>query len=102
MSEIDTRITPALHPDTIKGLDGYSEQTKSHVALIETAFSEAYEGVRSVYEAKAAAARNPTMNDAAKLIQVDDFANKKMARVLRSLDTASVRLDQASGSWRAS
>jgi len=94
MSDIDTRISPALHPDTIKSLDSYSEETKGYVAGVETAFSEAYIGVQAVYAAKASAAKNPTMNDAAKLIQVDDFASKKMERVTRLLDSARVKLEQ--------
>lgn len=92
--DIDTRISPALHPSTVRALDGWTEETKGYVAGVETAFSEAYIGVQAVYVAKASAAKNPTLNDAAKLIQVDDFASKKMERALRSLDAARTKLEQ--------
>lgn len=39
MSEvIDTRVTPSLHPDNVKEVDGYDEQTAPYVSLAETAF----------------------------------------------------------------
>lgn len=95
--EVDIRISPALHPTTIKSLDGYNEDTKGYVALVETAFSEAYQGIQSVHDAKAAGAHNPAMNDAAKLLQVDDFANRKMGKITRSFDAARTKLEQGIG-----
>jgi len=94
---ISTKISPTLHPSTIKSLDGYTDATKAYVAGVETAFSEVYQGVQAVYAAKEAAEKNPTLNAAGKLLQVDDFATKKMDRVLRMLDGASVKLDQGIG-----
>jgi hypothetical protein len=92
---IDTRITPALHPDNVKQIDGYTEETALVLGSTETALSECYEGLRAIFAAKEAAARNPTLNEAAQLIQVDDFAQKRLNKITRSFDAELARLDKA-------
>lgn len=95
MSTIDTRISPALHPENIKSIDGYSDDTALVLGLTEAAFTEAYEGIRSIHDAKAAAAKNPTLTEGAKLLQVDDFAGKKLDKITRAFDAELARLDKA-------
>src|SRR6516165_3396567 len=86
--EIDTRIAMELHPETLTSLEGYSEDTKGHIGLVETAFSEAYEGFRAIHEAKAVGLQNPSLTDGAKLIQIDDYATKRMERITKGFDRA--------------
>ena len=92
MDEIDTRISPALHPQSVKALDGYTEQTRGCIPLVEAAFTDAYNCAKAVWSAKEAAAKNPTLNAAAQLIQVDDFASKRLAHVARTFDEANAKL----------
>lgn len=47
----------------------------------ETAVSEAFEALKSIHDAKAAAATNPTLNEWAQLIAVDSHATKRMDKV---------------------
>lgn len=91
---IDIRVTPSLHPDTVKEIDGYDDETAAVLAPTMTAFSEAYEGLRKVHDAKAAADRNPTWNDAQKVVHTQDFADKVFLHIARAMDTTRANLEK--------
>lgn len=91
---VDHRITPSLHPENVKSIDGFDEQTAPYLAPTMTAFSTAYEGVRAVLAAKAAAAANPTWNEAQQIIHTDDFAQKHLARITKSFDVTRSNLEK--------
>lgn len=84
----DTRISPTLHPDVSAVIDDYDEETRPVLGQTETAVSMAFEALKSIHDAKAAAKTNPTLNDFAQLVQVDDFATKRMAPVMQTWDRA--------------
>lgn len=92
---VDHRITPSLHPENVKSIDGFDEQTAPYLAPTMTAFSTAYEGVRAVLAAKEAAAANPTWNEAQQIIHTDDFAQKHLTRITKSFDVTRSNLDKA-------
>ncbi|PZT22179.1 hypothetical protein A7X86_05150 [Stenotrophomonas maltophilia] len=92
---VDVRITPALHPDNVKAIEGFDEQTAPYLAPTMTAFSTAYEGVRAVWSAREAAANNPTWNEAMQIIHTDDFAQKHFAKITKSFDVTRSNLDKA-------
>ena len=91
---VDARITPSLHPDNVKNIDGFDEQTAPYLAPTMTAFSTAYEGVRAVWAAKEAAAHNPTRNEAMQIIHTDDFAQKHFAKISKSFDVTRSNLEK--------
>lgn len=98
MSEdVDHRITPSLHPANVRQVEGFDDETRPYLGQVETAFSEVYEGLRSVHDARAAAAKNPTWNEAQQVIATDDFAQKVFARAARQLDSAKANLDRSIG-----
>lgn len=88
-------ITPSLHPDNIKHLQGYDEETASYVHIAAQALSEAYEGINDIHKAREASKRNPVWNEAAQLIQTDDFATKKLLKITKSIDSANVNLSKS-------
>lgn len=92
--DVDTRVSPSLHPENVRAIEGYGADTSSHVAHVETAFSEMYEGLRSVHDAREAAGRNPTWNDAQRALQTDDFAQKIYGRITRNIDGVKASLDR--------
>jgi hypothetical protein len=61
MAEVDTRITPALPPDNIASLDGYSEATAPLVADAAEALEAAYTYLGSIHDVRAAAFADPTL-----------------------------------------
>ncbi|MFN9525753.1 MAG: hypothetical protein ACK561_25645 [Pseudomonadaceae bacterium] len=91
---IDPRITPTLHPDNVKNIEGYDEQTAPYLGPTMTAFSTAYEGVRAVWSAREAAALNPTWNEAMQIIHTDDFAQKHFNKICKSFDVTRSNLEK--------
>lgn len=91
---IDTRITPSLHADNVDQVEGYDEDTAPYLATTKTAFSEAYQGVAQVLDARAAAAKNPAWNDASQLIMSQEFADKVFVRIAKKMDGAKAALDK--------
>ena len=94
---VDVRITPALHPDNVKSIDGFDEQTAPYLAPTMTAFSTAYEGIRAVHDAREKAKTNPTWNEAMQIIHTDDFAQKHFTKISKSFDVTRSNLDKAIG-----
>ena len=84
---IDTRVTPSLHPDNVKEIDGYDEQTAPVLAPTMTAFDNAYQAVIAVHDAREAAKTNPSWNENQVVIHTDDLARRKMEHVTRTFDT---------------
>ncbi len=110
---IYTHVPPDLHPDVIKGIEEYDEEMHPHVAPAISALSEVYEGLNSIHMARQAAEKNPTWNEASKVIQTADFADKVTQRAAKRVDSVlgsmkktieslegelSTPLDQAAGS----
>lgn len=93
--DIDTRITPALHPQNVKEVDGWDAETAPILAPTETAFSTAYEGIRAVHDARALADKNPAWTDEAKIIQVDAFARKHLDKITRTFDSTRANLEKS-------
>lgn len=91
---VDARITPSLHPENVKSIDGFDEQTAPYLAPTMTAFSTAYEGIRAVNEAREKAKTNPTWNEAMQIIHTDDFAQKHLARITKSFDVTRSNLEK--------
>jgi len=92
MADIDLKVSPSLHPDNVKQVDGYSERTKGVLGATETAFSAAYQAVGAVHKAKAASAKNQAWTPEQRLLQLDDFANKQFGKVAKQMDAAHDRL----------
>lgn len=92
--EPKARTSLSLHPATLTKLDGYSDDTKGYIAPTERALHEAYSGVSSVHAAMDAAKRDPTLNDAARVIKVDDLARRTFERLAKMFDAESARLDK--------
>lgn len=90
--EIDTRVTPSFHPDTVRAIDAYDDDTASVLVGTEAAFNEAYIGVGRVHDAREAAKTNPTWNEAAALIHTADFADKLTLQLAKRFDSATAGL----------
>lgn len=84
--EVDTRISPSLHPALVKKLDGYDEETAPVLAATEEAFRAAYEGIRDVHEARDFARANDAWTEASQIINTDSLARKQEERITRRFD----------------
>jgi dGTP triphosphohydrolase len=91
--EIDTRVTPALHPINVRELDGYDDDTASILGPAETAFSEAYMGIAQVHTAREKALSNETWTEAQALLQTADFSDKVFEKVAKRFDAVTKTLN---------
>lgn len=94
IDSIDTRVTPSFHPDTIRAIDEYDDDTASILAGTEAAFNEAYIGVGRVHDAREAGKTNPAWNEAAALIHTADFADKMTTQLAKRFDSATANLNR--------
>lgn len=90
--EVDTRVTPSFHPETVQALDGYDDDTASILSGVENAFSEAYAGVGRVHDAREAGKTNPAWTEAAALIETQNFADKMTTQLAKKFDSATANL----------
>ena len=93
-TEVDSRISPALHPGNVKQIEGYDDEVAPILAPTETAFDAAYQSIQAVYAARSAAENNPAWTPEARIIQVDGFARKHLDKITRTFDGTLSRLDQ--------
>lgn len=93
-TDISTQITPALHPDNIKQIDGYDDETAPVLAPTMTAFDEAYQGIAAVHTAREKAKTNPTWNDALQVLHTQDLADKVFARIAKAMDGTRANLEK--------
>jgi hypothetical protein len=93
--EIDTRITPSLHARNVREIDGYDDETGLVLGQTEAAFQTAYDGLRSIHDARTAAFSDPTMTPAGALLKTADFSDKVFERITRAFDAEANRLEKA-------
>lgn len=91
---IDTRVSAGLHPDNVKAIDGYDEETALVLEPTKCAFDAAYKGISSVFAAREAAATDPTLNDAARVLKTDDLAGTVLTKLTREFDSVRVNLEK--------
>ncbi len=103
--DISGKVTPSLHPDYLKGkleeAGIMDDTTLSNTAQAITTFSEAYEALREIHEAREAAARNPAWTEAAQTLNVAAFAEKKQASVLPKFEAVLKNLNTIARSIEA-
>lgn len=92
---INSRVTPALHAENVKQIEGYDDSDIAAVlAPTLNAFDEAYSGIGQVYEAREKAKTNPTWNEAQQIIATDDLAQKQFGRIAKIMDTTRANLEK--------
>lgn len=89
---IDTRVTPSFHPETVQAIAEYDADTEAVLAGTVSAFTEAYIAVGRVHDASAASKTNPAWNEAAALIETQNFADKLTAQLAKRFDSATAGL----------
>jgi hypothetical protein len=89
---IDTRITPSLHPINVRELDGYDSETSGILGMTEGAFANAYEQLGKVYDACEAVRADPTLTEAAALVKAQDYADRVLTGIAQRFDRAADNL----------
>lgn len=92
---IDINVSPSLHPHNVVAIEGY----ESDPALNETyrAFATAYSAISAIATAREGARANPEWNEAAQLIAVADYADRKQVEATMAFDKANSTLTRHIG-----
>lgn len=89
---IDTRVSPALHPGTLRGFmqerGEYASDVVPLIAPLEDALAVVYQGFIKVNDARDAAERDPTLTKEAKIVMVADLGDKVLERSFAALGKA--------------
>lgn len=93
--DVNTSVTPSIHPSNITSLDGYDETTADAVADVVSAFETAYEGLTNIHLARQAAKQNPALTEAAQILVVADYAEKHFKKIAAQLDVANARMQKS-------
>jgi len=88
-ANIDTRVSASLHPNNVMAIDGYDDETSPVLASTMQAFEAAYRGIASVHDVRIAAAKDPTLNDAAVVIATQETADRVFTRIAKTFDTTT-------------
>lgn len=94
MLPVDPNITPALHPGTLTGLEHFNDDTADAIAPAVQALTVAYQGLAAIAAARDAVIKNPTLNDAAKVLKIGDFASKQQEVITKAIDKARTTLGE--------
>lgn len=90
--EIDTRVSPALHPDNVLGIEGYDSEVAGYLQQTLDTFSEAYKSIKKVFDARDAAENDLTMTPEARVVRVADHADRTFTAVAAKFDKAHANL----------
>ncbi len=91
-TEISTKVSLDLHPDNLKSIEGYSDETRLVLGMTESAFDAAYKGVITVANAREKASTNPSWTEAEQVIQTQELADKVMVGITKGFDAARTNL----------
>lgn len=98
--KIRTDVSPSLHPAVIENIENYTIY-EGYLRGVREAFEVAYTELTSIHEARESVARNPTLNEAAKLLAVAGLASKRQDKITRSFDRAREHLTSAANAAEA-
>lgn len=89
---IDTRITPALHPQSVASMEDFDDDTAGELQQVVDAFTQAYTVIGQIHDARDAAEGDMTLTPAARVLQTSDVANKVMERATRAFDKVAANM----------
>ena len=89
---VDIRITPSLHADTLKEVDGYDDElTAPILAPALEALDDAYITLGKLHDARDAAKKNQAWTEGQQVLAVSDAAWKQQQALPRSWTTCASR-----------
>jgi hypothetical protein len=85
---IDTRVSPALDPETYRAIEGLTEETAPFVGHVINAMNDAYVTVGKLHDARRMADSNGAWTEEQKILVVGKEAEKQKQRILKKIDLA--------------
>ncbi|MDF7774045.1 hypothetical protein P1X14_02200 [Sphingomonas sp. AOB5] len=85
--KIDTRVSPALDPETYRAIEGYEENAQ-FVGGVVNAMNDAYVTLGKVHDARRLADSNGAFTEEQRILHVGQVAEEHKLRILKRLDLA--------------
>jgi hypothetical protein len=89
---VDSRISPALDPETYRAIEGYTDETAPFVGNVIHAFTDAYDVLGKLHTARELWQSNPAVTKEGAVVIVKKEADKHQQRVFRRFDLAATDL----------
>lgn len=90
--QVDTRVSPALHPDTLTALDGYDEDSAKFIGDAESAFRLAYHVIGKIHDATEIGRRNGAWTEEQRILAVGKMATVERDKLCRKFDAAHANI----------
>ena len=100
-TEVSSRVSPDLHPDTFLAQVGVDSETAPFVASATEAFESAYAFLGSIHSYRDAAFSDPELTPEGALLKVDDYAHSKLAAVTQKFDGTAARFSRTIAAFEA-
>lgn len=91
---IDSRITPTLHAETLKALDGFDDSTMPYIAPAIEALDDAYITLGKLADARDASKKNQAWTEGQQVLAVSEAANRHQHRLLKKFDGLVSTMDK--------
>ncbi|WP_420936180.1 hypothetical protein ACOJR9_04355 [Alteromonas sp. A081] len=91
--EINSKISPSLHPKNITEIDGYDDTTAGYVESAKAALELAYKSLNAVHCARTTLNKNNAWSKEKKIFELAEFGEKNMDKVLPVFDRARTQLE---------
>lgn len=85
---VDTRVSPALDPETYRSVEGYNDDTRQFVDVVVNAFSDIYQTVGAAHDARVLAEFNPAWTPENRILIVARDVEKARQRAVGRLANA--------------
>lgn len=89
---VNTRVTPALHSDNIRAIEGYDEIGGFGLSGTIAAFETAYRGVSEMWAARDTVNANGAWNEERRIVELSKLAERKFDLMAKGFDTALANL----------
>ncbi|PJK02356.1 hypothetical protein CO609_10365 [Lysobacteraceae bacterium NML91-0268] len=76
---IDARVTPTLHAETLKALDGFDDSTMPYIAPAIEALDDAYITLGKLHDGRDAAKKNQAWTEGQQVLAVSETASRCVA-----------------------
>ena len=82
---IDSRVSPALDPETYRAVEGYNDETRPFVDSVVNAFNDIYQVLGKIHDARVLAEKNPAWTPENRILIVSKESAKQKERVMARL-----------------
>lgn len=93
--QVDTRVSPALHPETFTALDGYNDDSAKFIGDAVSAFGAAYHVIGKIHDATDLGKRNGAWTEEQRILAVGKMATVERDKLCRKFDAAYANIKKA-------